>query len=347
MMWVWLALSTAVLILAAEGAAHAAVRFAGKIWLRHWSGRRHKDMASVAILSDPDRLAASAKVTIAMAALAAGIVLGAELGADRKQLLVTAGIFLAFATALGRWAPHMAARRWPHVLAPMLMPFLEFTAKFVAPLRASAAIVARRPDAPESAHALQAVDVQNLLREGESEGAGEPEEMDIISGIMQFGDKTLRDVMTPRGEIFGVDAADPALDAARQAAASGYSRIPVYRESLDQIVGMLHVFDLLSSGGNAMPAIREVGYAPGSKLCSEMLFEMLSAQRHLTVVLDDAGATAGIVTLHDVLEELVGEIQDEHDGPSGRLSESVRTPLVKIAPQRAGAAISLESFPAP
>jgi putative hemolysin len=91
--------------------------------------------------------------------------------------------------------------------------------------------------------------------------------------------------------------------------------VPVYRGSLDEIIGMVHVFDVLIEGGEQMPPIRPVGHAPATKRCSQMLFEMLRGQRHLAVVLDEYGGTAGIVTLEDVLEELVGDIHDEHDEP--------------------------------
>jgi len=194
--------------------------------------------------------------------------------------------------------------------------------------------------------------VEKLLREGEFEHAGKPDELKIIGGVMQFADTALRDVMTPRNEIFAVAASDLPLDTARRVASSGYSRIPVYRESLDEIIGMLHVFDLLNSGGSAMPSLREVAYAPGSKPCNEMLFEMLRAQRHLAVVLDEFGDTAGIVTLEDMLELLVGEIRDEHDErPEHTLHLRDKTTELEGVPpadstRSTGPSVSLEPFSA-
>lgn len=313
MMWLWLALACAILILAVESAGHAALRLAGRIWLRHWSGRRHQVGTGPEASGDPDRLAEGAKIAMTMAVLAAGFALGAYPSAGKKELVITAGIFLTCAALFGRWIPRLAASRWPHSFAPALTPILELSAKLAAPLRVISGFLARAPESLESPNTPFREDVQKLLRDGESEGAGKPDELDIIGGVMHFGDTVLRDVMTPRTEIFAVDASESPLDSARRAAISGYSRIPVYRESLDEIIGMLHVFDLLSSGGSVMPSLRDVAYAPASKPCSEMLFEMLRAQRHLAVVLDEFGDTAGIVTLEDMLEELVGEIRDEHD----------------------------------
>lgn len=353
-MSLWLLLASAVLVLALAGAAHAALRFAGRIWLRHWVGKRHEDGAVDAILSDQGRLAAGATAIVTLTAVSAGVVLAARLGANGKQLLLVSGVFLTSCVILGRWAPRMAARRWPHVVAGALIPFLKTTAKLTAPLRAVTRVLVKKSAGPDSLLPPHRADVENLLREGTFEGAGAPDEMEIISGVMQLGDRKLRDVMTPRSEIFGADASDPPLETARRAAAAGYSRVPVYRESLDRIVGMLHVFDLLNTGGRSMPPIREVAYASESKPCSEMLFEMLRAQRHLAVVLDVNGDTAGIVTLEDVLEELVGEIRDEHDGEQGdtellvaTATEVDRSSGANISARRADPQASLENLSAP
>jgi putative hemolysin len=100
----------------------------------------------------------------------------------------------------------------------------------------------------------------------------------------------------------------------------------VYRRSLDEIVGMVHVFDVLRTRGESAPELRPVMHAPATKRCSELLFEMLRERLHLSIVLDEYGGTAGLVTLEDLLEELVGDIRDEHDEPA---------PAVFASPERA------------
>ncbi len=142
------------------------------------------------------------------------------------------------------------------------------------------------------------------------------DEIDIITGVVQFGERVLRDVMTPRTAVFAVDIPLSPLEMAAVIASSGYSRVPVYRDSLDEIVGVVHVFDVFRDGGERMAPLRPVPHAPATKRVSEMLFEMLRGQFHFAVVADEFGGTAGIVTLEDLLEELVGDIHDEHDEPA-------------------------------
>jgi CBS domain containing-hemolysin-like protein len=158
--------------------------------------------------------------------------------------------------------------------------------------------------------------LEDLLRDGAFEGMGSAEEMAIISGVMQFGDKTVADVMTAKSEIFALDAALSAREIAERLAQSGYSRVPIFRESLDNVVGMIHVFDVFKSAGERMPALRPVTKTTPEKPANELLFELLRARRQLAIVYDQS-RVVGLVTLEDLLEELVGEIRDEHDEPTG------------------------------
>jgi CBS domain containing-hemolysin-like protein len=119
--------------------------------------------------------------------------------------------------------------------------------------------------------------------------------------------------MTPRTDIVALEES-AALDDIRMVfAQSGYSRIPVFRGTLDDIVGMLHAFDLFKlRPGDPLP-VRPVAVTPASRSCGDLLLDMQRERRHLAIVLDEFGGTLGIVTLEDLLEELVGEIFDEHD----------------------------------
>jgi putative hemolysin len=268
-----------------------------------------------AYLAQPQRLLLASATMTALAVALAGTVLGARFGASPAELaagvVIAALIFLLF----GQLLPRAVGRHWAPRLIPVLLPPLHASEFVLGPLirgteRLARAVFARRPEADDSRDGLQ-----TLLREGELEGIGEPEEIEIITGVVEFGEKTLRDVMTPRTDVFALDASTPPAEMARAIARSGYSRVPLYRNSLDEIVGMVHVFDVLKVGAGEKPFVHEVAHAPATKHCSEMLFEMLRGQRHLAVVLDEFGGTAGIVTLEDVLEELVGDIRDEHDEP--------------------------------
>jgi putative hemolysin len=296
-------------------AAATAVRSVSRIWLRHWAERQLGGSMTEAYLAQPQRLLLASATMTALAVALVGTVLGSRYGAAPLELaagvVITAVIFLL----LGQLVPRAVGRHWASRLIPVLLPPLHASEFLLGSLiraseRLARAVFARRPEAEDSRDGLQ-----TLLREGELEGIGEPDEIEIITGVVQFGEKTLRDVMTPRTDVFALAASTPPTEMARAIARSGYSRVPLYGDSLDEIVGMVHVFDVLKVGAGEKPFVHEVAHAPAMKHCSEMLFEMLRGQRHLAVVLDEFGGTAGIVTLEDVLEELVGDIRDEHDEP--------------------------------
>lgn len=161
--------------------------------------------------------------------------------------------------------------------------------------------------------ARQPSDLQKLWRSPDGGAAAMDEEMLMIGGVMTFTDRPVREVMTPRTDVVAIAEDTPVEEIRRVFAQSGYSRLPVYRGTLDEIVGMLHAFDLFRlEPGDPLP-IRPVAMAPGSRSCGDLLLDMQRERRHLAVVLDEYGGTDGIVTLEDLLEELVGEIYDEHD----------------------------------
>jgi putative hemolysin len=157
--------------------------------------------------------------------------------------------------------------------------------------------------------------LHDLLREGELEGVGEREEIAIINGVVEFGAKRVRDVMTLRSEIFALDDSLDARSLALRIAQSNYSRVPIYHGSLDDVRGMVHAFDVLKAGAESIPPLRPVATATPDAPCNELLFRMLRERLHLAIVRDATGATIGLVSLEDLLEELVGDIRDEHDEP--------------------------------
>jgi putative hemolysin len=298
-------------------AAATAVRSVSRIWLRHWAERQLGGSVTDAYLAQPQRLLLASATMTALAVALAGTVLGTSFGDEPLEaaagVVVTALVFLV----IGQLLPRAIGRHWASRLIPILLPSLHASEYILGPLlrssdRLARIALSRHPHAEES----QRDGIQDLLREGELEGIGEPEEIEIITGVVEFGEKVLRDVMTPRTDVFALDVTMPPDEMARAIARSGYSRVPIYRDSRDEIIGMVHVFDVLKVGAEVKPFVHEVAHAPATKRCSEMLFEMLRGQRHLAVVLDEFGGTAGIVTLEDVLEELVGDIRDEHDDPA-------------------------------
>ncbi len=147
-----------------------------------------------------------------------------------------------------------------------------------------------------------------------------PLEREMLRNMLHFGERTADDVAVPRGDIIAID--DQATFAAAVAlfAEADHSRLPVYRESLDQVVGMLHVKDIFAvlARGDEPPAslnvlLRQPLYVPQSMSAMALLAEMQAKRTHLAIVLDEYGQTDGLVTIEDLVEEIVGEIEDEHD----------------------------------
>jgi CBS domain containing-hemolysin-like protein len=152
--------------------------------------------------------------------------------------------------------------------------------------------------------------------------------------------------MTPRTDIVAIEENAPLEEIRLVFAGSGYSRIPVFRETLDDIIGMLHAFDLFKlEPGDPLP-VRPVAVTPASRYCGDLLLDMQRERRHLAVVLDEFGGTLGIATLEDLLEELIGEIFDEHDeevrgatSPLGTIFETDGNISLEAIEERFGATL--------
>lgn len=312
-----LPLTIALIVVAWLTAGGMAVRSVSRIWLRHWAERQLRGATAAATyLERPQRLLVASSAGVAITLLLAGIRLGtADTGTKLfARVVVYAGVTLL----VGQMIPRAIARRWATVLVPVLLPVLRAAEVVAAPIvslgRACARPFERRQAAAASNEERDPI--QDLLREGELEGVGERDEIAIISGVVEFGEKVVRDVMTPRDEIFALDESTEPHGLALLIAQSAYSRIPVFRGSVDHIVGMVHAFDVLKARGERVTTWRPVAFAPPDAPCNELLFRMLRERLHLAIVRDETGWTLGLVTLEDLLEELVGDIRDEHDEPT-------------------------------
>ncbi len=153
-------------------------------------------------------------------------------------------------------------------------------------------------------------EIRALAREG---GGVADNELMMIGGVMAFADTPVRDVMTPRTDVVAVSQDAPRAEVTALFTESGYTRLPVYRHTLDEIVGMVHAFDLFKQGPDDPLPLRPVTFAPAPRPAGDQLLDMQRGRQHLAVVVDEFGGTAGIVTLEDLLENLVGEISDEDD----------------------------------
>jgi putative hemolysin len=169
---------------------------------------------------------------------------------------------------------------------------------------------------------LSVEELKLLVETGSAQGQIEEAEKEMIHGVIELGDKQIHEVMIPRIGIKAVEVEDPIEEVLDLIVRAGHSRVPVYRENLDNIVGILYAKDMLPY---LLPAAekrepleirslaRPAAYVPETKRVDEMLTEMRSARRHIAIVVDEYGGTAGLVTIEDLVEEIVGEIQDEYD----------------------------------
>jgi magnesium and cobalt exporter, CNNM family len=152
----------------------------------------------------------------------------------------------------------------------------------------------------------------------EREGVVEEEEREMISGVLELTDKVAREVMVPRVDVVAVDVGSTVEDVTRLINQTGHSRIPLYEDSIDNVVGLIYAKDLLRvCATDNPPSLRELArepyFTPELKRAGELLIEMRKRKVHMAIVVDEYGGTAGIVTIEDLIEEIVGDIRDEYD----------------------------------
>ncbi|MEO5876603.1 MAG: hemolysin family protein [Streptosporangiaceae bacterium] len=176
-------------------------------------------------------------------------------------------------------------------------------------------ILARLADRVTGPERFSAQEVRDLVAAHDEITADERE---LIDDVFAAGERQLREVLIPRTEVEFLDADLPLALAAGQAAASPHSRFPVFRDTHDEVIGFVHIRDLLSPGVPDLAApvasvVRQVMYLPAGRKVLPVLSEMRREGHHLAIVIDEYGGTAGIVTLEDLVEELIGDIRDEYD----------------------------------
>lgn len=303
------------LVLAALGAtASVAVRAVSRLELTRWVARKLEGAeAAVTLLSRPGDVAAAADALVAIGVAVAGV--------SAPWALRTAGLATTLALELllgvpvlclvAYFLPRAVGQRWPEPLVRAVVP------RF----RRAGALVGR---IVRGRAATERAEMAALLRDGATAGLAGEDELEIVTGVMAFADRVVREVMTPRTRIVGVPEHADAAALAALVTSSGYTRIPVYRSSPDEIVGMVHAFDVIKAGPGGNVGLRPVSAIPAARRCADALLDLRRERRHMAVVLDEFGGTAGLITMEDLLEELVGEIFDELDEP--------RTPTV--APER-------------
>jgi len=239
---------------------------------------------------------------------------------------------LLFNRTKGEWAARLI---WPIRLLLWLMTPITVFARFFF----SVASLAEQQASPEEE---AAIDVEALLEAGEEEGILEESDRDLVRSAVEFGDKLVREVMTPRPRVFAVPDSltlEQFLDRLR---VHNFSRVPVYSTSLDNITGIAFAHDLLQISDvdartRTVAGIqREAVFVPETKRGYELLREMQSEKQHMRIVIDEYGGVAGLVTIEDLLEQIVGNIRDEHEE---------ETPVEEPQPEPGGAWLVPGDFP--
>jgi CBS domain containing-hemolysin-like protein len=172
-------------------------------------------------------------------------------------------------------------------------------------------------------------ELKNWVEEDQPEGSLEQGERQMIYSIFHFGDTLSREIMIPRIDILSLEASTPLEEAIQSLIKSGHSRVPVYEETVDNIIGLLYAKDLLrvrlegQSLSSLRSLLRPAYFVPEAKKVDELLREMQSRSVHMALVVDEYGGIAGLVTMEDIVEEIVGEIRDEYDQGEEQVLEQV------------------------
>ena len=231
------------------------------------------------------------------------------LPAAQTIALISITLLLAyFNLVLGELVPKRIAMHHPEKISLMVAPIIRFvftiSKPFVAVLSASTNLVLR------------------LFDVGNEEGSIEKDEADMIDNIFEFDDITVEDVMTHRTDVAAVENTATVMDVIQLAIDKGYSRIPVYEDDIDNIVGIVYAKDMLRcitetveqiSNQPILPFIRKAIFVPESNRCSDLFKTFKEKKTQMAIVVDEYGGTSGIVTMEDLLESIVGNMQDEYD----------------------------------
>ena len=251
-----------------------------------------------------------------------------KLFSERRFVLVGLLAGLLLAGMFRQLIPLFISTRDPEatllILLPVMRPFLPLMAFAADPFHRLFDRTRSKEQAPENGEEDDEEDtgddIQALIDVGEAEGILEEEEGELIHSIIEFGDTSVSEVMTPRPDIVAIPESATVREARDIMLESKYSRLPVYRDQIDNVEGLIYVRDLLqqwAEGKENEPIarlVRPVYFVPETKPVAELLEEMQKAHVQLSIVIDEYGGVAGLVTVEDILEEIVGEIEDEDIG---------------------------------
>jgi putative hemolysin len=294
------------------------------------------------LTDDPSRFLATIQIAITFLGFLAGATGAVAFSSNLAGLIrpvlgaaadTVAFVFVTLVIALasiivGELVPKTLALSFPERLALIVARPIGWMERILSPIvwfvSTASKILVRLLGGKEKPQAgyLSTEELKMLVESSTEQGGFEEDEKEMIHGVIELGEKKVHEVMVPRIGIRAVNIDDPFDEVLDMIVRAGHSRLPVFEESLDNIVGILYAKDLLpylkQNGRPEGPIdvrslVRTPVYVPESKAVDELLHEMQNAKRHIAIVVDEYGGTAGLVTMEDVVEEIVGEIQDEYD----------------------------------
>jgi putative hemolysin len=249
---------------------------------------------------------------------------GAPVVRDVTAVIVTVSVLSLIAVLLGLFVPRaIGARHAQAVLLVLVWPlelFTWLTRPLVGVLFMLTRLLTRPFGAnPQAGTLVTEEEIKSLVETGQAQGLLQEREQRMITSIFTISEKPVHEVMVPRTDIVAIDVETPPDEILEQITKVGHSRIPVYEGSSDNIVGILYVKDLfrrLARGEKDVqirPYLRAPRFVPESKTIDQLLREMQKDKVHIAIVVDEYGGTSGLVTIEDLVEEIVGEIRDEYD----------------------------------
>ncbi len=238
-----------------------------------------------------------------------------------------------FSLVLGELVPKKVAMNKPEKMAFLAAPILTFVAKVTNPvvkflaLSTNGVLRLMGIDPHADEEVVTEEEIRMMVDVGGEKGVIEDTQIEMINNIFEFDDIDVADIMTHRTDMICIDDDEPLSEAVKLSIENGFSRIPVYEEDPDDIVGVVYIKDFLKYVGTSLPKTKTVKdmmrpayYVPETKRCGELFTEMTEKRVQMAVVIDEYGGTAGIVTLEDLLESIVGNIQDEYDQEDEEIS---------------------------
>ena len=247
----------------------------------------------------------------------------AKLGLVGEGLVIGSaiGLLTLFILVFGEITPKTVAIKKAEQLALFLSPIMVVAEWVLMPIAMILTMISRPfvillgGGVKEPVTLVTEEMIKSLLYAGEREGTIERDEREMISSVFKFGDLTVTQVMTPRDKIEHVEVGESIEEVITRIKNSGHSRLPVIDQNLDNVVGIIYAKDLLTVPGTSLARdhLRPVLFIPGVKQISDLLDQMQAEYKHLAIVVDEFGHTLGVVTLEDLVEEIVGEIHDEYE----------------------------------